>query len=223
MNEILLRSSTGGFSTLRRFARLDLWMETGRAAGEIERCDFCNVPLAANHRHLLRMDDRKIICTCDPCALRFQSVIGGRYQLIPREVQMLPDFRMTDAEWEDLALPINLAFFVNGAVSRKVIAVYPSPAGPVEAFLSRDHWNQMAANNPVLDRLKPDVEALLVNRVGSAREYFIAPIDACYELVGVIRQNWRGFSGGETVWTEIKRIFVRLAGQAAPRPELDYA
>jgi len=81
----------------------------------------------------------------------------------------------------------------------------------------------MAANNPVLDRLKPDVEALLVNRVGSAREYFIAPIDACYELVGVIRQNWRGFSGGETVWTEIKRIFVRLAGQATPRPELDYA
>ena len=56
--------------------------------------------------------------------------------------------------------------------------------------------------NPVLESLEPDVEALLVNRVGHAREasaaeYYIAPIDACYQLVGLIRVHWRGLSGGD--------------------------
>lgn len=214
----VLRKSNGTFSTLRRFVLPGAEME-------VERCEFCSAALNSNHRHLLQVSDRKIICTCDPCALRFQSVVGGRFQLIPREVRILSEFRMADAEWNDLALPINLAFFVNSVVSGKVIAVYPSPAGPVEAFLSRDSWNLLTTRNPVLDSLKPDVEALLINRVGAAREYFIAPIDACYELVGVIRQNWRGFSGGETVWDEIKRVFVRLAKQAAPvfSKELGYA
>ena len=35
--------------------------------------------------------------------------------------------------------------------------------------------------------MEPDVEALLINRVGPAREYFLAPIDECYRLVGLIR------------------------------------
>ena len=43
---------------------------------------------------------------------------------------------------------------------------------------------------------EPDVEALLVNRVGAVREYFIVPIDECYKLVGLIRLHWRGLSGG---------------------------
>ena len=60
--------------------------------------------------------------------------------------------------------------------------------------------------------LKPDIEALLVNRVGHARgmreaEYYIAPIDECYKLVGLIRANWKGLSGGTEVWTEVGRFF----------------
>jgi hypothetical protein len=43
--------------------------------------------------------------------------------------------------------------------------------------------------------MEADVEALLVNRVDGAREYFLAPIDACFELVGTIRVPWRGLSG----------------------------
>ena len=56
--------------------------------------------------------------------------------------------------------------------------------------------------------MEPDVEALLINRVGPAREYFLAPIDECYRLVGLIRLHWRGLSGGTEVWKEIQGFFA---------------
>ena len=154
------------------------------------------------------MVDRKIICACDPCALRFQDVVGGRFKLIPRDARALPDFQMTDAQWDSLALPINLAFFHN--TGGKMTAMYPSPAGATESLLPLEHWRELVADNPMLGEIEPDVEALLVNRVGPAREYFIAPMDVCYELVGLIRTHWRGLSGGETVWVEIENFFARL-------------
>jgi hypothetical protein len=73
--------------------------------------------------------------------------------------------------------------------------------------------------NPALRGMKPDVEALLVNRVGHAREatkaeYFIAPMDECYKLVGLIRSQWRGLSGGTEVWQEIGNYFTALRQKA---------
>ena len=55
-------------------------------------------------------------CSCDPCALRFQDVVGGRFKLIPRERRYLPDISFSELEWENLALPINLAFFFYSTV-----------------------------------------------------------------------------------------------------------
>jgi hypothetical protein len=73
--------------------------------------------------------------------------------------------------------------------------------------------------NPILSHLQPDIEALLVNRVGHAHEwsraeYYIAPIDECYRLVGLIRANWKGLSGGAEVWAEIGRFFSGLRSLA---------
>ena len=56
--------------------------------------------------------------------------------------------------------------------------------------------------------LEPDVEALLVNRIGEARECYRVGIDECYKLVGLIRTHWRGLSGGQAVWDEIGRFFA---------------
>ena len=44
---------------------------------------------------------------------------------------------MTDAQWESLILPINLAFFFHSSVEGRTIALYPSPAGAVESLLPR--------------------------------------------------------------------------------------
>src|SRR5262249_44458005 len=100
----------------------------------------------------------------------------------------------------------------------KITALYPSPAGAMESLLTIQHWNDLVTENPGLAEIEPDVEALLVNRVGTAREYFIAPIDVCYELVGLIRRHWRGLSGGDAVWQEIEKMFARLR-QGARRPD----
>ncbi len=172
--------------------------------------------LPARHRHLLAMATRKVACSCDSCALLFQNPRNGRFNLIPQEVRALSHFGMSDAEWEDLALPINMAFFFHNAPEGKVTALYPSPAGATESLIPLQKWEALAG-------LAPDVEALLVNRVGSAREAFIVPIDVCYELVGIIRLHWRGLHGGEEVWQEIDRFFARLKDAADPAREGHHA
>ncbi len=178
-----------------------------------EHCELCGVPLAAQHRHLLEVAVRRVVCACDACALRFHDVVGGRFKLIPRDAHPLPDFQMTPAQWETLALPIDLAFFFRSTPAEKIVALYPGPAGAIESLLALETWDALVAANPVLGRMQADVEALLVNRVGGTGRYFLAPIDACYQLVGLIRLNWRGLAGGVGVWREISAFFSQLEGR----------
>src|SRR4029077_17768134 len=118
---------------------------------------------------------QKIVCACDACALRFQDVVEGRFKLIPRDPHALAGFAMGDADWENFALPINLAFFFYSTPRKKMMAYYPSPAGATESLLPLDAWEVLVSQNPPLQKLQPDVEALLANRAGNARDYFIAP------------------------------------------------
>lgn len=175
-----------------------------------ERCDTCGAPLSGTHPHNFEPSTRRIRCACDPCLTHYAPL----YQPIPQRVQALPHFRMSDAQWDDLMIPISLAFFSYSTPAQKVIALYPGPAGAAESLLPLDAWEQIAAANPGVRQMQPDVEALLVNRVGAAREYLIVPIDRCYHLVGLIRIHWRGLSGGAVVWGEIARFFDELRRKA---------
>ncbi|MGB8343118.1 MAG: DUF5947 family protein [Chthoniobacterales bacterium] len=206
-----MRSSS--FAALRRFVGTPRNTPQGDGAAppqEAEHCELCSVRLAPTHRHLLEMATRRITCACDPCALRFENVIEGKFKLIPRDARPLPDFQMTDAEWEGLSLPISLAFFFYDTPNQKMAAYYPSPAGATESLLPLTAWEALVVANPILREMRADVETLLVNRVREKREYFLAPIDVCFELVGLIRIHWRGLSGGEEVWREIDGFFARL-------------
>jgi hypothetical protein len=118
-------------------------------------------------------------------------------------------------QWDDLMIPISLAFFSYSTPANRVVALYPGPAGAAESALRLEAWREIADANPELQNLAPDVEAVLVNRVGATREYFIAPIDECYRLVGLIRMHWRGLSGGAAVWGEIGRFFDDLRRTAS--------
>ncbi len=171
-----------------------------------EKCDRCGAGLPAEHRHQFDPKTRQIRCACDLCAVLYR----GTYRDIPTEVRALPSFSMSDAQWDDLLIPISLAFFTYNSATRRVIALYPGPAGAAESSLRLDAWEEIAAANPELCELQPDVEALLVNRVGATREYFIVPIDECYKLVGIIRTRWSGLSGGAAVWGEIAQFFDGL-------------
>ena len=210
MSSEALRTTVQAFETLRQLSR-------GKARN-VEHCELCNVAVRSEHSHLMEMPQRRLVCACDACALLFTNRSDRRFRLVPREARRLVDFHLTDAEWDGLLIPINLAFFVKAGESR-VSAFYPSPAGATESLLPLETWNRIAEANPRVGILEPDVEALLVNRVGHARqtaaaEYYIAPIDACYRLVGLIRLHWRGLSGGEEVWREISNFFAELRAQA---------
>jgi hypothetical protein len=192
------------FTTLRRLAK---------DPKANEQCEFCSIALDFNHRHVLEIATRKIICACDPCGLLFEKVIGGR-KLVPSDNYSLPDFQITDEQWETLALPIGLAFFYSSSVARRIVAMYPSPAGATESLLPLRSWETLRNANPILAIIEPDVEALLVNRLGEVREYYIAPIDTCYELVGLIRLHWKGFSGGDLVFHKLAEFFDKVRESA---------
>jgi hypothetical protein len=195
-----------------------------RPQAPAERCELCNAALSDGHDHLIEPSSRKLICACAPCAILFGGPGEVKYRRIPRRVRFLSDFRMTDAQWDGLMIPINLAFFFHSTPSARVVAFYPSPAGPTESLLSLESWEEIVRENPVLGEMEPDVEALLVKRIGGARgstgaEYYLVPVDECFRLVGLIRARWRGLSGGAEVWEEIARFFADLKARATSHKE----
>jgi hypothetical protein len=185
--------------------------EFAREKPVAERCELCSAALGSQHSHLVEPATRKLLCACQPCSILF-SVRGltSKYARVPREGRFLSDFRMSDADWDELLIPINMAFFFHSSPERRVVAIYPGPAGATESLLSLEAWERIEEQNPRVKSMEPDVEALLVNRIAQAPEYYIAPIDQCYKLVGLIRASWRGFSGGTEVWERINEFFARL-------------
>jgi hypothetical protein len=180
------------------------------------RCELCSAELADDHFHLVELSSRRLCCACEACAILFSSPSAAKYRRVPRRVQYLADFHLTDVQWESLQLPINLAFFIQSTPADRVIALYPSPAGATEALPPPDAWEALVEDNPALRGLEPDVEALLVNRLGQEPEHYLVGIDECYALVGLVRTHWRGLSGGAAVWAEIGRFFVGLKERSYP-------
>src|SRR5580658_10380694 len=175
-----------------------------------EHCDMCGAGLMGQHQHLVDPASRRLACSCDACAVLFLQSGETKYKRVPRRIRFLRNFQMTDAQWDSLLIPIGLAFFVENSLENRVLALYPSPAGSTESMLSLESWCDIVQENPVLTEMESDVEALLVNRLDHGAEYYLAPIDKCYQLVGLIRSNWRGLSGGTEVWEIIRDFFAEL-------------
>jgi hypothetical protein len=206
-------SGTLAASRLKRLAQSSA---ATLAADSGERCELCNTPIGKTHRHLLELSSRELLCACRPCALLFDRGGAGneRYKLVPERRARLEDFAMDDEAWEELRVPVEMAFFFHASSEERVLAYYPGPMGPTESQLRLDSWHELERANPILADLAPDVEALLVNRVRGARRYWLVPLDDCYALVGVIRTRWRGLTGGKEVWGEIDRFFAELDRRA---------
>ena len=205
------QASAEAFQFLRQFAR---------RRQPVERCEMCGTALAPEHQHLLEPMHRRIACACDACAILFQSQGATKYKRVPRVIRFLPDFQLTDSQWNGLMMPINMAFFFKSTPhDGRVIAMYPSPAGATESLLTLDTWEDIAENNPVLEEMEADVEALLVNRIGHSRgftepEHYLVPIDECYKLVGLIRSHWSGLAGGTEVWRQIAEFFAQMKARS---------
>ena len=200
-------------------AILDKVRKPRPAARPGERCDMCGVDIADEHSHVVNLDDRALMCTCRPCRLLFshEGAARGRFRAVPERWAKLADFRLSAGQWESLQVPVSVAFFFENSTNDQVAAFYPSPAGATESLLALDTWTEIASANPELSTLTPDVEALLV-RVGADREAegYIVPIDACYELVGLLRKHWKGFDGGTEAHAALDDFFARARERASP-------
>src|SRR5262249_42039844 len=163
----------------------------GPAADEAaERCDLCGLPIPDDHRHLLALVERRIVCSCEACwAMRAGE---GDYRPTGNRTLWLPELDVPDDLWASFQIPIGLAFFMHSTVTACVVAMYPSPAGATESELHFDTWRRMVELNPALDDLEPDIEGLIVNRLSDPAAYPIPPIDRCYALTGAMQLTWEG-------------------------------
>ena len=184
-----------------------------RKQSSTEWCELCARALEGRHAHLLDPQARRILCACDPCAFLFQDG-AGRYRRVPRDSFFLSDIALDNLQWEALSIPVNLAFFFFSSPAKRVVAYYPSPGGATESLLTLEAWEGIAAAHSRIGQMQPDVEALLVNRVASPPDYYIVPIDRCYELSGIVRKHWQGFTGGDDVWREVANFFAALRSEA---------
>lgn len=183
-----------------------------RRAEAMDHCGLCGAPVPDAHRHLLEVapesGERSVMCACRGCALLFsqRAASNGHYRLIPERRVRLDPFPT-----EGLGVPVGLAFFVPRG--EHVVAHYPSPAGATEWEVDDEAWQQAVAACPPLGSLEPEVEAGLVDTAKGHRQHWLVPVDDCFRLVAIVRQQWRGLSGGSTVWPAIDDFFAGLREQ----------
>src|SRR5580693_469276 len=117
------------FATLRGFV-LKSQARTPEAG---EHCDLCGSSVAHAHQHLIDPAARKLMCTCDACAVLFSQRGETKYKRAPRRARFLQDFAMSDAEGDSVLIPIGLAFFLKSSAEGRGIAMYPGVAGSAES------------------------------------------------------------------------------------------
>jgi hypothetical protein len=191
-----------------------------------ERCEMCAADIGEQHQHVVDLVGRGLMCTCRPCYLLFTAEGAElRYRAVPDRYLSFPGFALFGGQWDELEIPVGLAFFFVNSVLGRTVAFYPGPAGATESELPLGAWDRIVHANPAFGLLRPDVEALIVrvpdrnsgDGSGAAVSYLV-PIDRCYELVGSLRRAWRGFDGGQEARVLLDAFFADLDTRSTPAP-----
>jgi hypothetical protein len=192
-----------------------------------ERCDMCAAPIGPEHGHVVDLQSRALMCSCRPCYLLFTDEHATlHYRAVPERYLWFAGSALDERSWDELQIPVGLAFLFRNSVQGRMVAFYPGPAGATESELPLAAWERIVAQNPQLAVLRPDVEALLVRRAGRGtgghepvdNTCHLVPIDACYELVGQLRTRWRGFDGGREAHDAMDAFFARVRARSRPAP-----
>jgi Family of unknown function (DUF5947) len=190
-----------------------------RAAEELERCEMCAAPVPSVHSHVADLQGASLMCACRACYLLFtqRSAGRGRFLAVPDRYLVDPERVMTPAEWDQLEIPVGLAFFLRTSRDGGALTgFYPSPAGVTECRLDLQLWSRLVADYPLLGVPVDDVEAALISRDDHGVAYYLVPIDACYELAGRMRLHWRGFDGGDEGRASIAAFLADVQRRARP-------
>jgi len=222
-------AGVSGGTGLRRFVRPATAAAAQPAAAAenqpvpAEKCELCATEVPAEHGHIADLEAASLLCACRACYLLFtqRAAARGRYRAVPDRYLADPGRTMSAAEWDQLQVPVGLAFFLRSSrADGELAGFYPSPAGATECRLDLARWQQLVADYPLLGEPEPDVEAALISRSDAGVEYFLVPIDACYELAGRMRLYWHGFDGGAEARQSIADFLALVrsrAGAFSPR------
>jgi hypothetical protein len=188
-----------------------------------ERCEMCAEPITDDHPHVVNLESRALMCTCRGCYLLFTAEDAKlRYRAVPDRYLSFPDFTLDARQYDELEIPVGLAFLFNSSVLDRTVAFYPGPAGATESELPLEAWTRVVEANPQLLVLRADVEALLLRGSDRGSEFscHLVPIDACYALVGQLRRLWRGFDGGAEAHQAMDDFFAQIAARSRPAPPI---
>jgi hypothetical protein len=195
-------------------------------AGEL--CEMCRVDIDDAHQHVVDLSSRALLCTCRPCYLLFTAEGAHlRYRAVPERYLSFADFSLGPGDWDQLEIPVGLAFFFHNSSLDRTVAFYPGPAGATESELPMRAWARVTEAHPQLSVAVPDVEAILIRtpdrKPGNGTRSIscqLVPIDACYRLVGQLRSSWRGFDGGSEAREQIDGFFAEVQRRSRPASEL---
>lgn len=186
-DESTSRPVSRGLASLRKFT-------TPQAVPQTSRCDLCGNDVRDPHEHVFEPRERRLSCACTSCAILFPSSPGSRHRRVVTRAERLTTTFGAD-DWELLGVPVRLAFFVPSDVHDKLLAVYPSARGTVEALLPMHTWQTLVEAHPELSAVEHDVEGLLVDAVKSPPSMYRASIDVCFGLLGALRASGAGLIG----------------------------
>ena len=184
-------------AAVKRFAR-------GDAKADV--CDLCAAALPEPHEHLLEPAPRQLRCVCQSCAWLFPRSGSARYLRLRTRVRLVPGMRVDDATLRALEIPVRLAFVVPSRVHDSVFATYPNAHGATESVVPAAAWREVVRALPDGFAIEPDVEGLLIDHLGGRTDSYLASVDVCHAVVGLLRRHGAAASGGE-----LARLLVRLA------------
>ena len=174
---------------------------------------------------MVNLESRGLMCTCRGCYLLFTAENAElRYRAVPDRYLSFPEFTVDARQYDELEIPVGLAFLFRNSVLGRVVAFYPGPAGATESELPLAAWSRIVDANPQLDLLRPDVEALLIRGPTSRGRRVLLPSRAHRHLLRAgrpaaaalarLRRRQRGAAGH-------RRVLRRGRGpqQTRPRPE----
>jgi Family of unknown function (DUF5947) len=208
-----------GSQRAKPLAALSRFVRPAERKAPVEKCEMCSQELASGHSHVVNLETRSLMCACRACFLLFTQpgAAQGKYKAVPDRYLRLESVALAAQEWDSLQVPVGMAFFFFNSALDRVSGFYPSPAGATESLLPLDSWRELARAHPAIETIEADVEALLIRRGRDGGfECFLVPIDACYELTGIVRRRWRGFDGGEEARRDIDAFFGALREKSRP-------
>lgn len=205
------QGSGGAISLLQKIAA------ARPAVPEYERCEMCAERISDEHGHVVNLTSRNLMCTCRPCTLLFAyDEAQLRYRAVPEDYYSFSDLQLPIGLWDDLQIPVGLVFLFENSAMQRTVAFYPGPAGATESELPLGAWESVVGTHPELGLARPDVEALLLRAADEGIECRLVPIDRCYELVGRLRQVWRGFDGGQQAREQLAEFFAEIEQRSRP-------